>query len=374
MVKLGTFLTLLEIIFMSAVLISFLVSLALCLLIIRYQHLHQHITGDTDLLGVQKFHGNPVPRIGGLAIFIGLIISLEVRWLEDIQVATFASYLLLAALPCFFMGLLEDLTKKIGAKERLLATMLSAAIAGILLNSWLTNVQIFKIDWIFALPFVSIPFTLFCVAGVAHSFNLIDGYNGLSSAVAIIILVALAYVAFQVRDIPIMICTFAGIGALLGFLLWNYPRGLIFLGDGGAYLIGFWISILSILLTVRNPIVSPWFACLINMYPIFETVFSIWRKKYIKKISPSMPDGVHLHMLIYGRIARWINPDQENSYFTSNARTSPFLWVLSSMAVFPAVIFWKSTTVLEIFSFVFCLSYIFIYRSIVRFKVPKWFK
>jgi UDP-N-acetylmuramyl pentapeptide phosphotransferase/UDP-N-acetylglucosamine-1-phosphate transferase len=134
-VKLGTFLTLLEIILMSAVLISFLVSLGLCLLIIRYQHLHQHITGDTDLLGVQKFHGNPVPRIGGLAIFIGLIISLEVRWLEDIQVATFASYLLIAALPCFFMGLLEDLTKKIGAKERLLATMLSAAIAGILLNS-----------------------------------------------------------------------------------------------------------------------------------------------------------------------------------------------------------------------------------------------
>jgi len=372
-VKLGTFLTLLEIIFMSAVLISFLVSLALCLLIIRYQHLHQHITGDTDLLGVQKFHGNPVPRIGGLAIFIGLIISLEVRWLEDIQVATFASYLLLAALPCFFMGLLEDLTKKIGAKERLLATMLSAAIAGILLNSWLTNVQIFKIDWIFAIPFVSIPFTLFCVAGVAHSFNLIDGYNGLSSAVAIIILVALAYVAFQVRDIPIMICTFAGIGALLGFLLWNYPRGLIFLGDGGAYLIGFWIAELSLLLVLRNPSVSKWFPLLLCFYPIFETLFTIYRRVIVKRINPGIPDAAHLHQIIYKRVVRWaIGSSHGALQLQRHAITAPYLWLLSSLAVIPAVLFWNNHIALKLFTILFAVTYVWLYWSIVKFRTPKW--
>ena len=175
---------------MSAILIAFVLSLIGCLLLIRYQHLHHHITGDTDLVGIQKFHTRPVPRIGGLAIYIGLIFALLGRWWTDHQVSLFATFLLLSVLPCFLAGLLEDLTKKIGSKERLLAAMASAGLAGILLNAWLTNIQIFGLDWVLAIPLVSIPFTLFCVAGVAHSFNLIDGYNGLSSAVAAIILIA----------------------------------------------------------------------------------------------------------------------------------------------------------------------------------------
>lgn len=220
---------------MSAVLIALFVSLAGCLILIRYAHLHEHITGDTDLKGIQKFHASPVPRIGGLPIYIGIACALIPRWTNDATVALFATQLLGAAVPCFLVGLLEDLTKKIGAKERLLATMVSAAIAGWLLQAWLTNVQIFGVDWILSIPLISMIFTCFCIAGVAHSFNLIDGYHGLSGAVAVIILTALGYVAFQIKDYPIMVCSLAGIGAIVGFLFWNYPKGLIFLGDGGAY-------------------------------------------------------------------------------------------------------------------------------------------
>jgi hypothetical protein len=87
-----------------------------------------------------------------------------------------------------------------------------------------------------------------------------------------------------------------------------------------------------------------------------------------------MPDGTHLHMLIYGRIARWIDPTNRNSYFSSNARTSPFLWLLSSLAVFPAAIWWNNTLILQILTAVFCFSYVYIYRRIVQFKVPRWIK
>ena len=358
---------------MSAILISFVVSLLGCLLAIRYQHLHQHLTGDTDLFSIQKFHASPVPRIGGLPIFLGLICALQWRWLEDTQVGLFSSLLLVASLPCFLAGLLEDLTKKIGAKERLLAAMASAGLAGILLNAWLTNIQIFGLDWVLAIPLVSIPFTLFCVAGVAHSFNLIDGYNGLSSAVAAIILIALAYVAFQVKDVPIMVCAFAGIGTIFGFLIWNYPRGLIFLGDGGAYLIGFWIAELSLLLVLRNPSVSKWFPLLLCFYPIFETLFTMYRRIIVQRVSPGIPDAAHLHQIIYKRVVRWaIGSTQGNLQTQRNSITAPYLWLLSSLAVIPAVLFWNNHIALKVCSGLFALMYIWLYWSIVRFKTPKW--
>ena len=358
---------------MSAVLIALFVSFIGCLLIIRFQHLHKHVTGDTDLEGVQKFHANPVPRIGGLPIFIAIGCALIPRWTNDLNVASFATLLLVSALPCFLVGMLEDLTKKIGAKERLVATMVSAAFAGGFLDAWLTNVQIFGIDWILSIPFISMLFTCFCIAGVAHSFNLIDGYNGLSGAVAVIILAALGYVAFQIKDYPIMVCSLTGIGAILGFLLWNYPRGLIFLGDGGAYLIGFWIAELSLLLVLRNPTVSKWFPLLLCFYPIFETLFTVYRRVALKRVSPGLPDAAHLHQIIYKRAVRWAIGSNEAELLTQrNAITAPYLWLLSSVAVVPAIIFWNNHIALKICAGLFALIYVWLYWSIVRFKTPKW--
>jgi UDP-N-acetylmuramyl pentapeptide phosphotransferase/UDP-N-acetylglucosamine-1-phosphate transferase len=358
---------------MSAVLIALFVSLIGCLLIIRFQHLHKHVTGDTDLSGVQKFHTKAVPRIGGLPIFIAIGCALIPRWTNDLNVAYFATLLLVSALPCFLTGLLEDLTKKIGAKERLVATMVSAAIAGWFLDAWLTNVQIFGIDWILSIPIISMIFTCFCIAGVANSFNLIDGYHGLSSAVAVIILTALGYVAFQIKDYPIMVCSLAGIGAIVGFLFWNYPRGLIFLGDGGAYLIGFWIAELSLLLVLRNPTVSKWFPLLLCLYPIFETVFTVYRRVVLMRVSPGLPDASHLHQIIYKRVVRWAIGSTEVEKLTQrNAITAPYLWLLSSVAVVPAIIFWNNHIALKICAGLFAITYVWLYWSIVRFKTPKW--
>lgn len=358
---------------MSAVLIALFVSLIGCLLIIRFQHLHKHVTGDTDLSGVQKFHIKAVPRIGGLPIFIAIGYALIPRWTNDLNVASFATLLLVSALPCFLTGLLEDLTKKIGAKERLVATMVSAAIAGWFLDAWLTNVQIFGIDWILSIPIISMIFTCFCIAGVANSFNLIDGYHGLSSAVAVIILTALGYVAFQIKDYPIMVCSLAGIGAIVGFLFWNYPRGLIFLGDGGAYLIGFWIAELSLLLVLRNPTVSKWFPLLLCLYPIFETVFTVYRRVVLMRVSPGLPDASHLHQIIYKRVVRWAIGSTEVETLTQrNAITAPYLWLLSSVAVVPALIFWNNHIALKICAGLFAITYVWLYWSIVRFKTPKW--
>lgn len=353
---------------------AFLFSCFCTILIIRYRFIHERLSADTDFNSPQKFHTVAVPRIGGSAIFLALLIGGIIRCFQDWASGILLLQILACSLPAFLSGLIEDLTKKISPLLRLIACFSSAILAYLVLHTSVNTIAVSWIDPVLAFPMVAAILSCIMITGLTNSYNIIDGFNGLACMVGIITLAAIGYVAFRNNDHTLVFIVVATIGSIMGFFIWNFPRGLIFLGDGGAYLIGFCIGVLSILLIMRNPGVSPWFACLINIYPIFETLFSIWRKKFIKKMSPGMPDGTHLHMLIYGRIARWIDPTQENSFFSSNARTSPFLWLLSSLAVFPAAIWWSNTLILEILTAVFCFSYIYIYRSIVQFKIPRWLK
>jgi UDP-N-acetylmuramyl pentapeptide phosphotransferase/UDP-N-acetylglucosamine-1-phosphate transferase len=163
-------------------------------------------------------------------------------------------------------------------------------------------------------------------------------------------------------------------GATVGFLVWNYPRGLIFAGDGGAYLWGVVISVASIQLVQRYSQVSPWFPILLLIYPVWETLFSIWRK-LMRGQSPGVADALHFHQLIYRRIVRGVFDDDEaRRMLMRNNRTSPYLWGFTVLTVIPAVLFWRNTPVLIFFTLLFVVSYVWAYVSIVRFKVPKWLR
>lgn len=317
---------------MSALVLAFLTCLIVTLLVVRYSHLHDHITADHDMLGIQKFHTSPVPRIGGLGLVVGLTVALSARALHNSEVGSFGLLLLACAMPAFCIGFLEDVTKRIGVKTRLVATAAAAMLAGYLLDAWINSLQIFGLDsFMRHYPWLVVVFTCFAVAGLANAFNIIDGYNGLSGMVGIIILGGISYVAFQLGDHAIMIAAFSMIGAILGFLLWNYPRGLIFLGDGGAYLVGFWVAELSVLLTVRHEEVSKWFPVLLCFYPIFETLFTIYRRVVISRAHPGMPDASHLHQIIYKRVVRWaVGSSAPVDKMIRNALTAPYLWVLTS--------------------------------------------
>lgn len=358
---------------MIAFSVALFVSLIVTLLVLRYEHLHGHVTADHDLVGVQKFHPIPVPRIGGISILLGLICGETARWFVDPISGHFGFLVILAALPAFAAGLLEDLTKRVSIKHRLLATVFSAAIGGFTLGAWVDRIDIQGIDFLLQVSVVSIVLTCFAVAGVANAFNLIDGYNGLAGMVAVIILLGLAYVADKVGDQPVMLAAYVSAGSILGFLVWNYPRGLIFLGDGGAYLIGFLVAELSVLLVARNPSVSPWFPLLLVFYPIFETIFTIFRRVVIGKTHPGLPDAAHLHQLIYRRVVRWaIGTQCPKEKMQRNALTSPYLWSMASIAVIPAMLFWNNTPLLQISATLFLAFYIWIYLRIYRAKVPKF--
>ena len=354
---------------MSGLLISFFTSFIATLLIIRFKHLHSHLSSDSDMYGPQKFHHRLVPRIGGIAIGMGLIFAVALR-VKNIPDSQLEVALFFSALPTFAIGLAEDLTKKISVNKRLLFTLISAVLMVYLLQVKITRLDIPGIDYILTIPIISYLFTIFAVIGLTNAYNIIDGFNGLSSMVGIITLLAIGYIGFIFSDLTIIYPSLVMAGAILGFFIWNYPRGLIFLGDGGAYLIGFWIASLTIMLSYRHPSISPWAALLINGYPIIETLFSIYRRKFHKGRSPSQPDGIHFHTLIYRRILKGGCRDKD--LLSANARTAPYLWVLAGTSIAPAILWWQSTLMLIGASTIFIIFYIWIYSRIVKFKTPKW--
>ncbi|ARP96985.1 MraY family glycosyltransferase [Bordetella genomosp. 13] len=358
---------------MFYLLVAFLVSLIFTMLVLRYRAWHSPFTADHDLEGVQKYHAKPVPRVGGISLVVAMAATCIVAAQREPQVLPELVLLLGAAMPAFLGGLAEDLTKRVRVISRLLLAMLSALLAYYFLDAAVTRVDIVGLDWLLGFGAVSLVFTLVAVSGAANAINIIDGYNGLAAVVSAMIFAGFAYVSFYLGDRMLVILALGMLGGVVGFLIWNYPNGHIFLGDGGAYFLGFMIGEMSVLLLARHPEVSAWFPLLLCIYPVFETLFSIYRKRLLRGVSPGAPDGVHLHMLIYKRVVRWAVGSGEVRHLTQrNALTSPYLWLLSSLGVIPAVLFWQMPVVLMICVFAFSATYIILYRRLVLFRMPRW--
>lgn len=361
---------------MTVLLVAFLFSLVVTLLVVHSAKEHSNLTMDRDISGPQKFHAHPVPRIGGAGIVTGMIAAVvALHWVKPDSLKM-GVWILVCGSPAFVAGFIEDLTKSVSPRQRLLATALSAGLGIWLLDAAIRHTDIPGLDWFVAWPIGAAVATVFAVTGIANSINIIDGFNGLASMCTIIMMVALAYVAFQCGDLGIATLALACIGAVLGFFVWNFPAGLIFLGDGGAYFLGFFVAELSILLLARNSSsVSPLFPLLVCIYPVFETLFSIYRRKVLRAVPPSLPDGIHLHSLIYRRVIRWAVGSRSAKALTRrNSMTSPYLWVLCMFSVVPAVLFWDNSAVLGGCLVLFALSYVLLYWRIVRFKSPRWLK
>jgi UDP-N-acetylmuramyl pentapeptide phosphotransferase/UDP-N-acetylglucosamine-1-phosphate transferase len=376
-----------------AAIVAFILSAIVTLLIVRSAHLHGSFTADADLSKPQSSHSNAVPRVGGMGIVAGLCVGLVGTWLRyGDGAAEFLLVLLACAMPAFIAGSVEDMTKRVGPGVRLLATMMSALAAALVLGAVVARLDIPHVDGIVAWQFgvtaltsvgaapqaavpIALCFTLLAVAGVANAVNIIDGLNGLASMVCMMMFMSIAYVAFRVNDATVLALALAMVGAIAGFFLFNFPAGLIFLGDGGAYFVGFMLAECAVLLVARNPEVSAWYAALLLCYPVWETIFSIYRRRFIRKASPGLPDGVHLHQLVLRRLSRWAIGSRESRELShSNSMSSPYLWLLSACAVFPATLLWRRTGWLVLLVCLFCVTYVWLYSRLVRFRTPRWLR
>lgn len=364
----------------SLALLAFVVSLVITLWARRVFRRH---AGDYAADAPQRFHFGDTPRMGGLGLLAGWALALAA--LPLLQWAHMAGNIdrvrlslplwLLMLLPAFVGGLLEDMTQRMTVRWRLLLTLTSGVLAWWLLG---VSVPYLGFDWLDAhwraAPWLGVALAMLAVTGLPHAFNIIDGYNGLAGMVALVVCLALAHVSLQVGDRELAAMAVALAAATGGFLVWNYPRGLIFAGDAGAYLWGLVIATISLLLVQRHPVVSPWFPVLLLIYPVWETVFSIYRKLW-RGVSPGMADALHLHQLVYRRLVRSVlHEDEAKNMLARNNRTSPYLWSFVVLTVVPAVLFWRYTGVLMAFCLLFAVSYVAAYVMLVRFKVPRMFR
>ena len=153
------------------------------------------------------------------------------------------------------------------------------------------------------------------------------------------------------------------LGALLGTFCINFPKGRLFLGDGGAYLIGFLLALFALLLVKKFDRVSPWFPLLVLIYPVFETLFSIFRKRVIRKRSPMAPDRLHLHMLIYRRLGGKVSVALK---IDQNPATAVLMWVVAVVPMIPAVIWWDRSSLLILFTLLFAFGYLVCYCWVLR--------
>jgi UDP-N-acetylmuramyl pentapeptide phosphotransferase/UDP-N-acetylglucosamine-1-phosphate transferase len=286
---------------LSAAAWGFVSSFVLCVFLVLTKRWHGALTMD-HTEGVQKFHTAPTPRIGGIPIVLGLIVAWG-KAPTDIQLML--TPILFAGMPAFIFGVLEDITKRVGVMQRLLATMASGLLAWWITDYSLTRVDIWGVDWLLGFTLVSVIFTAFAVGGVANSINIIDGFNGLASTASTLAFIGYALLAWQVGDAQL-----AGVALVLAACVWgffwvNWPLGKIFLGDGGSYFVGFSLAWVAVMLIERNPSVSAFAALLVCAHPVTEVLFSIYRRK-IKKMNPGHPDRLHFHSLVKQRyVRRW---------------------------------------------------------------------
>ena len=349
---------------MSAALVAFLLSTAICGGIVLLRPLHERFSIDaiSDFPG--KVHASPTPRIGGIAIFAGIVAG--ALW-YDTDVRSLALALILCGLPAFLGGIGEDFTKKVSTTARLLLTFAGAAIAFFLLDARITTLDMPYSGVLLGMAIPSLLFTMFAVGGYAHATNIVDGLNGLAGFATLIALAAVAYVARDVGDQPVLLLSLAAMGALAGFLVWNYPKGALFLGDGGSYFIGFLTAELAVLLVFRNSEVSPWFALTALLYPVCETMFSSYRRK-LRGQGAMQADGLHLHTLVYKRLVRRNGKGSSGQ----NAKATLYLAVLCALVAGPAAAYWDRTVVLQGISLAFVLFYLVLYWALVRFRFPNW--
>lgn len=340
-----------------ATLVAVFTAALTCALILATSELHIKHTGDCTNSSHRKLHKAVVPRIGGVSLLLGLMLSTVAVASFNPSLAVGLALLIACFLPVFLVGFAEDITKRIRAASRYSAAALSALLVSMTTDLRITHVDVWGFDGLLVFPVIGIIFYVFAVASVSHAFNLIDGQNGLCAGVTIICCAALGWQS-HVYELAVpmtlaMICAAAN----LGFLLFNFPLGKIFLGDAGAYLNGSLVAVSTVMLIEGSGELSPWYAVALLIYPIWETFFSMWRR-FKSGRSFFEPDSEHLHSLYYKAILK-----RGNSTLWTRS-SAPAMWLLSAISVLASTLVAESTALCLMVIAAFGISYLLLYRHV----------
>lgn len=314
----------------------FAISAGLCGAIVLSAHYWpQNFVRARDLDAVQAAHHRPTSRLGGAAIILTVALAILLVMPQDSTMPL----LLLSVVPIFMAGLIEDMGMPLSPRIRLAAASISALLAVVLLQSWITHAGIPLLDPVLALPLLAIPMTLIWGTGLCHSFNLIDGVNGLSSGNAAISALGLAAIAHQAGQPEIALAALLLVPAILGFMAFNWPMGRIFLGDAGAYSLGHLLVWLSILLIARAPDVSVAVLAGLFFWPLADTMLAVYRR-WRAGSRQDQADRLHSHQLLM-RGLEIIMVGRQRRHI-SNPLTTALLLPLIAVGIWGHVQLWQT--------------------------------
>ena len=327
------------------------------LLVSKYSH---KIRGgallDKDFLKPQAFHDLPVTRSGGIAAIISLSIFYVIYYLLYSKILY--DYILVSY-SMFLVGFLDDLKINIKPFKRLIFMVLL-----LFLSIYILPIKIFNIDIPFLIPLMSSHifssvFVLLCFLFVINGANLIDGFNGLLAINLIIINIILTYINMSNGNLEFTILLISQIIILLSFLLFNFPKAKIFLGDSGAYIFGALTGLNTIITNNLNPKISSFFFCTLLFYLFFEVFFSFFRKLTQNK-SPIYPDDKHLHMLSFYKISNIYGKDK------GNYLNSIIINLLYLALIIPGLYLLNDPQLSRYWFFILLLIYLIIYSRLYR--------
>ncbi len=241
----------------------------------------------------RRMHSTPIPRLGGLAIFMGFMGAILIFGELDQQMLS----ILLGAMIIVVLGIFDDIVP-LSAKFKFVIQIIAACIPvciGGLKIEFFTNFNPFSDSMYLSLGVLSVPFTVFWVVGITNAVNLIDGLDGLAAGISSIASLTMLAVALLTGEVGVAITMAALTGACLGFLPYNFNPAKIFMGDTGSTFLGFILATMSIAGFFKfYAVISFAVPFLILGLPIFDTAFAIIRR-ILSGRSPMSPDRGHFH-------------------------------------------------------------------------------
>lgn len=269
-------------------LVSFLVSLLIMPLVITLSERN----GLYDPTNDRKIHKGKISRLGGLGIFLGFATAFVCVLIFDFNVQFNIPLFTSALVLSFFIGFIDDIIS-IKARYKLLLQLLCGllvAVSGLQFNK-ITLVANFDIQF----GIFSYVITMLWVAGFMNAINMLDGMDGLASGVVLIASLFVAVIGW-LQGIPVVLyLSLSVVGAVLGFLLFNYPPAKIFMGDGGAYFLGFMYAVLPLIGIKKASTVTIFYIPLVLLLIPLVDVFNVMRKRIKAGYHIFIADRNHIH-------------------------------------------------------------------------------
>lgn len=273
----------------GAVLCAMIVSYLMCPLVKSFAYKIGAIDVPKDN---RRMHKKPTPRLGGLAIFLGFIVSILLFVNIDHQMQG----ILLGAVTIVVLGVVDDMSP-LRAGFKFLVQIVAALIAvfhGVVIHT-LSNPNVFSAEQYWDLGWLAIPVTVLWIVGITNSVNLIDGLDGLANGVSTISALTLLVIALLVSESQVALVMAALVGACIGFMPYNRNPAKMFMGDTGSTFLGYILATISIQgLFKYYAIVSFVVPFLVLGLPMFDTLFAIIRRLAHGQ-NPMAPDRGHIH-------------------------------------------------------------------------------